>query len=108
MTADLTRARIETIVRSYDALHHTDIVTAITQLLRQLDAANARADAAAEQMRERCVAELTSEDWNNCGCWPCRGHEERRMTLELAVEAIAALPLHEEPTNDAGIDTQRN
>jgi len=56
MTADLTRAEVEALLPYGPTDDPIIMRQAITQLLRQLDAANARADAAAEQMRQAMAA----------------------------------------------------
>ena len=120
---DLTRAYIKAFCEtiSVGIPSEREAAKAITQLLRQLDAAEAevtamktdgsyykestidkliadrdaetaRADAAAGQMRERCVAVCRTFIANN---WP--DLTEREMGAYNALLAISALPLHEEP-----------
>ena len=140
---DMTRAEIEVFLEDLTYRHQPGVNT-ITQLLRQLDAANApaerlcpigippeshelcsagscdvcaasmrerlvaanaRADAAAGQMRERCISAAkaagTKKETNRVGdMYSPDGYEEIETEvdgLDDILEAIAALPLHEEP-----------
>ena len=96
MTAELTRDEIEHMAADIHASHPWH--KAITKLLAQLDAANARADAAAERMRDAMLA-VKPHVPLAMGASYLAGF---RDALAFYSKAIDALPLHEEPNNDAG------
>lgn len=114
---DLTRAEIEAIrdaeddTGDYMYRHGTKAGRAITQLLRQLDAANAQADASAEQMRERCKAKASEFDAKGFNKKYQTNHKRKTynqyqaealanrvmdIMAEDIDEALSALPLHED------------
>ena len=93
---DLTRAQIERLANplwvsgSPISQKHLDLRhQAITQLLRQLDAAETRADAAAEQMRERCIAAMAVEMRYRCQL-------RQQQAVASMFPMLRDLPLHEE------------
>ena len=97
---DLTRAEIAEISIDPTQFSRELVAQAITQLLRQVDAETARADAAAGQMRERCAVMIETHALVYSNAPPKLVQSSRAVEdthHKTIAAAIHALPLHEEP-----------